>query len=435
MFSRDSVVAERKWAVLVGVTTSGSHASTHWFKSFYEACQKRHIMICGVDFEEELKNKIPPISVDCLIRISGPYRRSLDADEIAKIVTEIETRCPGRVALSTALRENYQLQNSLLAEAIGVARNTADCIERIQDKPACRDALRKAGIYQPQSLRIVGVTSDGCLQFSDASSAVVEKPTDSPRGWIVKPSIGMGSVGVRHILNVEDTSGLDAVVLEGGYCLEEFITGIEYSVEGIAIDGRVYIYTTTAKTTNEDFVEIAHIQPADLNSISSKRELEEQLQSCVNALGIECGNLHVEFWVTPEKKIVWGEFHVRQGGDFIAPDLVSAVRPGIDYYGNLIDSLCGLPLHPLPEITQCAASKFIEASPGVVSEVSLYDSVPEEIDLYWECVPGEVAHAVNGSHARVAAIVARGNDEHTVTQLLDRAANACVVRVAPVSRD
>ena len=322
MFSRDSVVAERKWAVLVGVTTSGSHASTHWFKSFYEACQKRHIMICGVDFEEELKNKIPPISVDCLIRISGPYRRSLDADEIAKIATEIETRCPGRVALSTALRENYQLQNSLLAEAIGVARNTADCIERIQDKPACRDALRKAGIYQPQSLRIVGVTSDGCLQFSDASGAFVEKPTDSPRGWIVKPSIGMGSVGVRHILNVEDTSGLDAVVLEGNYCLEEFITGIEYSVEGIAIDGRVCIYTTTAKTTNEDFVEIGHIQPADLNSISSKLEFEEQLQSCVNALGIECGNLHVEFWVTPEKKIVWGEFHVRQGGDFIAPDLV-----------------------------------------------------------------------------------------------------------------
>ena len=435
MFSRDSVVAERNWAVLVGVTTSGSHASTRWFKSFYEACQKRHIMICGVDFEEELKNKIPPISVDCLIRISGPYRRSLDADEIAKIATEIETRCPGRVALSTALRENYQLQNSLLAEAIGVARNTADCIERIQDKPACRDALRKAGIYQPQSLRIVGVTSDGCLQFSDASGAVVEKPTDSPRGWIVKPSIGMGSVGVRHILNVEDTSGLDAVVLEGNYCLEEFITGIEYSVEGIAIDGRVCIYTTTAKTTNEDFVEIGHIQPADLNSISSKLEFEEQLQSCVNALGIECGNLHVEFWVTPEKKIVWGEFHVRQGGDFIAPDLVSAVRPGIDYYGNLIDSLCGLPIHPLPEITQCAASKFIESPSGVVSEVSLYDSVPEEIDLYWECVPGEIAHAVNDSHARVAAIVARGNDEHTVTQLLDRVANACVVRVASVSRD
>ena len=43
MFSRDSVVAERKWAVLVGVTTSGSHASTHWFKSFYEACQKRQM--------------------------------------------------------------------------------------------------------------------------------------------------------------------------------------------------------------------------------------------------------------------------------------------------------------------------------------------------------------------------------------------------------
>ena len=83
MFSRDSVVAERNWAVLVGVTTSGSHASTHWFKSFYEACQKRHIMICGVDFEEELKNKIPPISVDCLIRISGPYRRSLDADAVS----------------------------------------------------------------------------------------------------------------------------------------------------------------------------------------------------------------------------------------------------------------------------------------------------------------------------------------------------------------
>ena len=35
MFSRDSVVAERKWAVLVGVTTSGSPRNL------------RHISLCG----------------------------------------------------------------------------------------------------------------------------------------------------------------------------------------------------------------------------------------------------------------------------------------------------------------------------------------------------------------------------------------------------
>lgn len=90
MFFCDSVVVERKWVVLVGVIIFGFYVLMYWFKSFYEVCQKCYIMICGVDFEEELKNKILLIFVDCLIRIFGFYRRSLDVDEIVKIVIEIE---------------------------------------------------------------------------------------------------------------------------------------------------------------------------------------------------------------------------------------------------------------------------------------------------------------------------------------------------------
>lgn len=86
----------------------------------------------------------------------------------------------------------------------------------------------------------------------------------------------MGSVGVRYILNVEDIFGFDVVVFEGGYCLEEFIMGIEYLVEGIVIDGWVCIYIIIVKIINEDFVEIGYIQLVDLNSIFSKCEFEEQ---------------------------------------------------------------------------------------------------------------------------------------------------------------
>lgn len=427
-----------EWAVLVGVTSSGSHASAHWFQGFLASCRERRLRICGVDFRDSLQRRATPIPVDCLVTLPGSEASEVGTEQIAAVVEEIRARCPGRVVLSTALRENYQLLNSQLAQALGTMANDVSCIRLIQDKPACRGALRRAGVPQPRSLRILGTAVDGTPLFGDAAGTRVRAPHPAPGGWIVKPATGMGSVGVHHIASLEDLPDLGPEVMaggsggsagSGGYCLEEFVTGAEFSVEGLTVDGRVRVYTTTAKTINERFVETGHLQPAGPGRIPASCHLEERLQTCIDALGIRCGHLHAEFWVTPQGELVWGEFHVRQGGDFIAPDLVSAVRPGLDIYGELIDSLRGKALGPIPPMSRHAGARFLETTAGTVMSTGLDGQVPAGTVIYWECRPGERIDAVNGLYARAAAAVACGDDGAAVEAMLAGAVNACDVRV------
>lgn len=77
------------WAVLLGVTTSGSHASAHWFQGFLRSCRERKLRICGVDFHEPLRHGVPPTPLDCLITMPGSYTSELDAEQIAAAVQEI----------------------------------------------------------------------------------------------------------------------------------------------------------------------------------------------------------------------------------------------------------------------------------------------------------------------------------------------------------
>lgn len=49
----------------------------------------------------------------------------------------------------------------------------------------------------------------------------------------------MGSVGVHRVASLDELPDLGPEVMAGGYCLEEFVTGAEFSVEGLTVDGRV----------------------------------------------------------------------------------------------------------------------------------------------------------------------------------------------------
>ncbi|MEA5153824.1 ATP-grasp domain-containing protein [Raineyella sp.] len=429
MFSHNDAAEDHRWAVLVGATTSGSSASQHWFQGFLKACRQRKLMICGVDFEGSMATKTPPIPLDCLITVPGEYTRELSKEALAQVVDELHNCRVVEVALSVALRENYQIPNSQLVETLGLRGNSIQCIELIQDKPACRDALRRAGVVQPRSLRIAGVESDGNVRAVDSAGIPVETRVDLSSGWIVKPATGMGSVGVSYVTDPGELAALGPEVGAGSYCLEEFIHGEEFSVEAITVAGRVRLYAATAKTTNEWFVETGHRQPAPPHKVPPTEDLALQLQACVTALGIRWGHLHAEFWVVPDGSVVWGEFHVRQGGDFIAPDLVEAVRPGLDFYGELVNSLSGVALDELAPVAQYAGVNFIETASGRVVATALADQVPTGVVVHWDCKPGDTVTALNGLRARVAAVVARADDEESLESLLTGVSDGCECRV------
>ncbi|MFF1828216.1 acetyl-CoA carboxylase biotin carboxylase subunit family protein [Paenarthrobacter sp. NPDC058040] len=382
-----------------------------------------------MEFEESLATKVPPIPLDHMIIIPGSYSRKLPEETLDSIVHELRLRELGDLVLATALRENYQLVCSQLVEALALVGNSVQCVELIQDKPACRDALRSAGVFQPQSLRIAGVDPDGRVRVLGGLGAGTADVLTSRSGWIVKPATGMGSSGVTYIAGIDELQGLGPEVFAGGYCLEEYVLGEEFSAEGITVGGQVRLYGATTKTKNENFVEIGHRHPAAPQGFPTLEDLSLQLQECLAALGIQWGHLHVEFWVGPDGSVVWGEFHVRQAGGFIAPDLVEAARPGLDIYGELIDSLRGLPLDELPSLTACAGVEFIEAAPGRVMATAIEDEVPADAQIYWECKPGDYLMAVNGLRSHVAVVVAQSHDSEALESLLGIASKACNYRI------
>lgn len=431
MFSRESEANNPQWAVLVGVITSGSTASRSWFESFARACRDKGMLICGVEFEGALRAGRPPIVLDHVVTIPGPYSREVSSECLRHADRALRQASVNDVGLVTAIRENYQLLSAQIGAELGARTNKVDVVKTIQDKPACRDALRSAGILQPKSYRVVA-RANGNVLVSEDGNDMSPHEIHSASGWILKPATGMGSAGVRYLSSTTEVIAALAASEVEGYCAEEFVTGEEFSVEGITVEGVVRVYGVTSKAKNSGFVEIGHRFPASHPQLPGDEEIARQLQRCVDVLAIEWGHLHVEFWVRDDGEVVWGEFHVRQAGGLIAPDMIEAARPGLSIYDELIDALSGRPLPVLPQRTAHAAVDFIEAEPGRVTMAGLSSAAHPASSVHWEYGVGEYAPAVNGLRANIAVIFAGADTADEVEQIVRSARQACTFAVDSV---
>ncbi|WP_412538232.1 ATP-grasp domain-containing protein [Longispora sp. K20-0274] len=130
---------------------------------------------------------------------------------------------------------------------------------------------------------------------------------------VVKPSDGGGGLGVYL---VDDEAGRDRAVAAidaltnygggafAGIVVEEFVKGVEHSVQGVAIDGRVLVLSTCEK--------IIAIEPADVPGLDGFRELGhicsagvvadpallELARDCLAATGYREGPFHID--------VMWG---------------------------------------------------------------------------------------------------------------------------------
>lgn len=162
---------------------------------------------------------------------------------------------------------------------------------------------------------------------------------------IVKPTDRSGSRGVTKVSNLNELEiaiirGLEES-LEKKVVIEEFIEGVEVSVESISWKGNHHILAITDKVTTGApyFVELEHHQPSLLAS-DIQEEIKIQTINALNALGIQFGASHSEFKITVEGKIYAIEVGARMGGDFIGSDLVE-LSTGYDFVKGVIEVALG----------------------------------------------------------------------------------------------
>lgn len=242
-----------------------------------------------------------------------------------------------------------------VAEKMGLAGNSPECIRRSTNKHLMRRAFQENGDPSPQSFLV------------ENPEDLREKKLTYPA--IVKPLDRSGSRGITKLDSPKTLAEAIEFAKSQGFekkaLVEEFAAGQEYSVECLSWQGNHRMLAVTEKFTTgaPHFIETAHLEPADISP-----ETEENIRRIVfhalNSLQITCGASHSELKIASDGSIRLIEIGARMGGDFIGSDLVP-LSVGADFVGDVIRCALGeepeeFRKEPGSEFPRCcAAVRFI----------------------------------------------------------------------------
>lgn len=317
------------------------------------------------------------------------------------------------------IRELAVYATAVLARELGVPGNDPVSVDLIRNKDLCRERLRQNGFPQPATAL--------CDGPADAERFMREH---APGPWIVKPRDGLASIGVSKVHGTEDMpaalnrfgtppTAMGSLPGQHRFLIETFVDGEEFSAEGVVIDGVPRVLALTRKEITENFLEISHRVPADLDEPTARAACDA-VSGAVTAAGITRGIFHVEFWTT-ESGIVLGELHDRPGGDWIHA-LVEHTRPGLELYGVLVDDLLGRPIQPIPESAGAARAEFLISTPGRLRAVPGWEDVtsnPDVIAAHIEVAPGDTVEPTTDAFGRHGMFVVGADSPDKADRLAD----------------
>jgi biotin carboxylase len=179
---------------------------------------------------------------------------------------------------------------------------------------------------------------------------------------IVKPVDRSGSMGVSKLTSgrqlLEAFQKAIEASLSNEVIVEEFISGIEVSIEAISQNGIHSLLAITDKVTTNapHFVELEHHQPTSLNE-TIQGKIRVLIPKALDVLQIENGASHSELIITSNNEIFINEIGARMGGDFIGSDLVE-LSTGFDYLKGVLDVSLGEELRIKFGVNKCSGVIF-----------------------------------------------------------------------------
>ncbi|HET9140734.1 ATP-grasp domain-containing protein [Actinophytocola sp.] len=255
--------------------------------------------------------------------------------------------------------------------------------------------------------------------------------------FIVKPLDLGGSFGVMRVRGPADAervwgqihrlreTGVDrgprALFTIGEFFMEEFLPGIEYTVEGFSFAGRHIIAAVTEKVLDEaHFAELGHALPARI-SATEEAEIVAATVRFLDAIGLRDGPSHTEVRVS-ERGVGIIESHNRIGGSHINR-LVEAGY-GVNLMRNAIGWPFGLvePLAERPAPIGAGCTKLLQAPPGRIAAIDGFDEVRTHPDLLaaeLTAKPGDVVRPVENNWDLVGLIAVRGPNTEAAVKLCE----------------
>lgn len=212
-----------------------------------------------------------------------------------------------------------------IATALGLNTTNVEAIRLIKNKFAVRERTND----------IPGLSKVKSFCYTGAE--------EIPVPCVIKPATGAGKVGVTFVGQPSDLPfAMDYIKQVPGHTIqvEEFIGGVEFSVESISYKGEHYVLQITDKENDgaPHFAELGSHQPSFLPE-DVKERIRKVVPIILSRIGYTDGASHIEMKYYNDNLYLI-EVNPRGGGGQIS-DLVP-LSTGYDYFKGMIDVALGI---------------------------------------------------------------------------------------------
>ncbi|MBG9590194.1 ATP-grasp domain-containing protein [Cytobacillus firmus] len=251
---------------------------------------------------------------------------------------------------------------------------------------------------------------------------------------IVKPIDGEGSFGIFKINKSDNLLEKWHQIKRTGlneFIIEEYLEGLEVSVECFTFNGRHEIIAVTEKLGYKNFVETGHVVPARLGK-ESLESVHRLIDTFLNSIDLKVGPSHTEIKFTPTgPKII--ESHNRRGGGNIN-ELVELAY-GIDMEElaltyPILDK--GYP-QLNKKVIQGSMIRFVIPKPGIVEEIRGVDDIKEDGNLaiiHLNINVGDRVRELNWAQDRAGYMIVTGHDSNLAIDNCQRLYNKLLIKTS-----
>jgi biotin carboxylase len=340
--------------------------------------------------------RVPLQDIDALVQLG----RNRAVDVVMTEQTDFSVPIVARVAAALGLR--------------GLPIPVADAAT---NKKLMREAARAAGIRQPE-FRACRSAADVRAAVEALGLPLFYKPVDA------QSSRGVGvleSADDRSISQAFERATSASITSEAIF--EQFVHGIECTVEGFVVDGKP---TTLAISDKEHYADLPGVARTLTWPAAFPQEVLDRIaranEATVRAIGIPFGITHAEFLIDDQGEPWLVEIAARGGGSRIPTHIVPAVS-GFDPTPALIQVLMGESPAVVRTANRACQLRFLRFPMGHTlqahSDLEEIRALPGVLDLHFNYQPGEQIGAVSDDRSRHGFVITAGANRAEAIGLAD----------------
>lgn len=236
----------------------------------------------------------------------------LDSDSLCRAAKALERRY-GPIHRVLGILEPLQIQLGEMRRALGVSGTSPETADLFRDKARMKEELRRHGLPCARH-RLIRAWSDAEAFVAEVGLPLVLKP---PAGMGCKATWRIDSIDALRAALAALHAGPDTPALA-----EEFLRGHEHSFETITIGGDVRFsscsryYPTPLEVMETPWIQWVIVLPRDIDGpdYADARALGIR---AVEALGLETGFTHMEWFRRDDGSLAIGEIAARPPGAHI----------------------------------------------------------------------------------------------------------------------